>query len=71
LPAGNDPAALAAAAGSVWVADQASGTIARIDPARDRVAAWVGIAGFPAALAVSGNNLWVAERRSPESVRTG
>ena len=49
----------AAGAGSLWVANQYSGTVSRIDPRRDRVAASMAVGGTPTSLAAGQGRLWV------------
>ena len=58
---GRGPAALAAGAGSVWVANALSGTVTRIerDPDPDRTVP-IDVGGEPTALAFDGRSLWVA-----------
>ena len=55
------PAAVAVAGDSVWVGGTLSGTLARIDPATNRVSGSVAVGGVPSALALDTNgDLWVA-----------
>ena len=42
----------------MWVANQYSGTMSRIDPRRDRVTASVAVGGAPTSLAMSSGRLW-------------
>jgi ABC-type transport system substrate-binding protein len=44
--------------GSIWVADQYSGTVSRIDSRDDRVMATTVVGGQPDALAVLGRKVW-------------
>jgi YVTN family beta-propeller protein len=50
--------------GSVWVADQGSGTISRINPQTDQVTATVSLTGAPTELAITGGRIWTGIRRS-------
>jgi hypothetical protein len=59
---GSDPVSVAAAAGSVWVADRTDGTIERVDTAHNRVAATIRVSGKPTALSAGTNGVWVAAR---------
>ena len=58
---GREPRALAAAGGSVWVADAKDETVSRVEPSRDRVVT-MGVGSDPVALAYGDGALWVAER---------
>jgi DNA-binding SARP family transcriptional activator/streptogramin lyase len=57
---GQDPVAVAAAAGSIWVADRSDRTIWRVDPSRGRVVETLKLAARPAALAGDRSGVWVA-----------
>jgi len=57
---GREPRALAAGAGSVWIADAKDGTVSRLEPDRDRVTT-IPVGAEPAALAFGAGALWVAE----------
>jgi hypothetical protein len=57
---GNDPVAVAAAGGSIWVASRSDRMIERVDPASDRVVARIAVAGEPIALAPDTGGVWVA-----------
>src|SRR5215217_2198172 len=59
-PVGRDPAAIAAGAGSVWVANRLDGTVSRITRARHEVVP-IPVGGEPTGLAFSGGTLWVAD----------
>jgi YVTN family beta-propeller protein len=48
---------------SVWVADQAAGTISRIDPRTGQVTAVVGVTGAPTSLAIAGRSIWTGTRK--------
>jgi peptide/nickel transport system substrate-binding protein len=57
---GTNPAAIAAAAGSLWVADPNRGEILRVDPAAGTVVDRIPVSGAPGALTVGGGSIWVA-----------
>jgi streptogramin lyase len=57
---GQDPVAVAAAAGSLWVADRSGKTIWRVDPSRGRVVERIELGAQPEALAGDRNGIWVA-----------
>jgi hypothetical protein len=61
---GNDPVAVAAAAGALWVAARSDRMIERVDPTSDRVVARIALAGEPIALAPDTGGVWVATGRS-------
>jgi YVTN family beta-propeller protein len=56
---GNDPSAIAAGAGSVWVTNSADGTVTRIDPAT-LVARTIPVGHGPVAVAVNAAGAWIA-----------
>jgi hypothetical protein len=60
---GNDPVAVAAAGGSIWVAARSDHMIERVDPTSDRVVAHIAVAGEPIALAPDTGRVWVATGR--------
>jgi hypothetical protein len=65
IPVGFEPGPLAATQTAVWVAtppdpDLAGGSLARIDPAGDRVASTVALDGLATTLAADGDHAWVA-----------
>jgi YVTN family beta-propeller protein len=60
VPLGVDPAAIAPAAGSLWVADPNGGEILRVDPAAGTVVDRIPVSGAPGALAGGGGSIWVA-----------
>lgn len=66
---GRDPGAIAAGAGSVWVANLRDGTVSRIDPASRQVAT-IPVGGEPTGLAYGAGSVWVAdgERRTVTQV---
>jgi DNA-binding SARP family transcriptional activator/streptogramin lyase len=57
---GKNPVAVAAAAGSVWVANRSDRTISRVDPSRGRVVETIKLGARPAALAGDPAGVWVA-----------
>jgi YVTN family beta-propeller protein len=57
---GRDPGAIAAGAGSVWVANRLDGTVSRITRARLEVAP-IPVEGEPTGLAFGAGSLWVAD----------
>jgi len=62
IPVGSGPAALAVAGGSVWVANQHSATVSRIDPKRNADVQTTTVDGSPTALAAAGGTTWVSLR---------
>jgi ABC-type transport system substrate-binding protein/DNA-binding SARP family transcriptional activator len=56
---GHNPEAVAAGAGSVWVANRLDGTVTRID--RDRASTTIDVGGEPSGLAFGAGSLWVAD----------
>ncbi len=71
IPVGSGPSALEAAAGSVWVANQYSSSVSRIDPGRDQVATSVDVGGDPTSLALRLGRLWVGVSANGASHRGG
>jgi YVTN family beta-propeller protein len=59
---GNGPVALAAQAGSLWVANSLDATVSRVDPATLAVTSTVPVGSGPAALAAGSGSVWVASR---------
>jgi len=59
ITVGADPVAAAAAGGSVWVASRSDGTIARVDPAQNRVSETLQFGASPTALAADEDGVWV------------
>ena len=57
---GNEPSAIAAGAGSLWVANRADGTVTRIDPAT-LVTTTIPVGHSPAAIAVNRAGAWVVD----------
>jgi YVTN family beta-propeller protein len=56
---GDDPAAIAAGAGSIWVANRSDGTVTRIDP-ETLLATTIPVGHGPDAIAVNAAGAWVA-----------
>jgi peptide/nickel transport system substrate-binding protein len=54
------PAAMAADAGSIWLAVPDAGTVVRIDHATRQVTDTITVGGSPSALAVGGGSVWAA-----------
>ena len=64
LPVGNNPTAVTAADGTVWVTNTADDTVSRIDPVHGRERARItGVGHHPSAIAVGDGTAWVV---SPE-----
>jgi DNA-binding beta-propeller fold protein YncE len=57
---GADPVAVVAAGGWIWVAGGTDGTVARVDPARNRRMSTIGLGAQPTALAADRDGVWVA-----------
>jgi YVTN family beta-propeller protein len=60
IPVGNDPYAITAAAGALWVANREDGTVSRVDPGARSVTRTITVGRAPAALAPTGGAVWVA-----------
>jgi YVTN family beta-propeller protein len=60
IPLGRSPGALAAGAGSLWVADELEGMLVRVDPKQRRVLARTKVGRMPTAVAVGAGAVWVA-----------
>jgi YVTN family beta-propeller protein len=58
---GRRPTAVVVGRGGVWVANSASGTVTRLDPATGRPTATIGAGGDPNDLAVGFGSVWVAD----------
>ena len=58
---GQDPAGLAYGAGALWVANEGSRTVTRVDPSDDRVVSTVAVGVAPSAVAVTGDDVWVVD----------
>jgi YVTN family beta-propeller protein len=65
---GNNPTAITAGDGFVWVANQADGTVTRIDPTT-LLTATIPVGHGPAALSVGANGVWVANSGDNAVVR--
>jgi len=65
---GNEPSAVAAGAGSLWVANSADGTVTRIDPAT-LMATTIPVGHGPDAVAVNAAGVWVANAGDDALVR--
>jgi ABC-type transport system substrate-binding protein/DNA-binding SARP family transcriptional activator len=65
---GDDPSAVAAGAGSLWVTNSADGTVTRIDPAT-QVATPIPVGHGPDAVAVNAAGVWVANAGDNALVR--
>ena len=61
ITVGNGPEAVAIASGSVWVANGLDGTVSRIDPARNAIAATIPVGRGPSSLLAQGGAIWVAD----------
>ena len=62
IAVGDRPVAVAAAAGSTWVAslEGSEGTIYRVDPVRNRVVATITVGSIPTAMIADEDGVWVA-----------
>lgn len=65
---GNGPSAIAAGAGSVWVANETDGTVTRIDPTA-LVTTTIPVGHGPAAVSVGDGGVWVANSGDDAVVR--
>ena len=61
IPLSASPDAIAAGAGSIWVAMSDRGAVSRIDPATNTVQQTIPTPGGPSALTVGGGFVWVAD----------
>ena len=61
---GNGPAAIAAGAGAIWVANSRDGTVSRINPATRAVDARIEVGRLPSGIAVGAGAVWVANSLS-------
>ena len=59
IAVGSSPMSLVAGGGSIWVANHDDGTVSRIDPRTNRVAATIRVGGQPWGLAYGAGSLWV------------
>jgi YVTN family beta-propeller protein len=55
---GRGASGVAVGAGAVWVACSLDGTVARIDPRTNRVAATISVPGHPRDVAVGEGSVW-------------
>ena len=65
---GNDPSAIAAGAGSVWVTNSSDGTVTRVDPA-SLLPTTIPVGHGPAAVAVNPAGAWIANAGDNTVVR--
>jgi ABC-type transport system substrate-binding protein/DNA-binding SARP family transcriptional activator len=65
---GNDPSAIAAGAGSLWVTNSSDGTLTRIDPAT-LLTTTIPVGHDPSSVAVNGAGVWVADAADDRVVR--
>ena len=63
IKVGFGPYAIAYGAGSIWVSNESSGSVSRINPARNRVTKTIKTGGGPNGLVVAFGSLWVADYR--------
>ena len=66
---GLNPFALAAGEGGVWVVDDVSRMVFRVDPATNRVKARIGLGFDPGGIAAGGGSVWVTNPSGGEVVR--
>jgi YVTN family beta-propeller protein len=64
IPVGADPVDVLVAAGTVWVANAAQGTISRVDPATNTVTRTIQVGRNPVRLAAGFGSIWVANETS-------
>jgi YVTN family beta-propeller protein len=64
IPVGASPVDAVVAAGAVWVASAAQGTVSRIDPATNAVTVTTPVGRNPATLAAGFGSVWVANETS-------
>jgi streptogramin lyase len=69
IPTGDAPCGAAAGFGSVWVANDGSGTIARIDPGTNRVTRRIRIGRGACSTAAGAGAVWVVNYRTSSLVR--
>ena len=65
IAVGSRPSGVACGDGSVWVANSGDGTVSRIDPRTDRVAATIRVGQSPQELVVTAGAVWVSVAASP------
>jgi YVTN family beta-propeller protein len=61
---GDIPSGIASGAGSVWIALEASGSVARVDPQSDTVVQRIPVGSDPAGVAFGGDAVWVTNSDS-------
>jgi streptogramin lyase len=64
ITTGNNPCEATALAGSVWVANDGSGTLARVSPRKNRVTARIAVGRGACAVAAGAGAVWVANYRT-------
>src|SRR5439155_11022459 len=64
VPVGVRPDAIAAGAGSVWVANDEDRTVSRIDPSARSLVRTISVPQTPTGLAFGGGAVWVAHGRT-------
>jgi streptogramin lyase len=64
LVTGQNPCGVVAGFGSLWVANDGSGTLTRIDPKRNRIARRIRVAKGVCPVAIAGGAVWVASYRT-------
>ena len=61
IDVGNDPEGVAATEDAVWVTNQDTGTVSRVDPATNQVVATIRGVNAPYAVAATGDAVWVID----------
>ena len=70
IEVGGEPVDVATGFGSMWVIDNANGSVARISPRTNAVAATIELPkAHPGGLAVAGDGVWVIDDRDPYAWR--
>ena len=64
IKVGNAPAGVAFDGTSIWVTNQASDTVSKINPTTNAVTATIGVGDIPAGVAYDGTNIWVVNNGS-------
>lgn len=62
VPLDQQPAAVAAGVGSLWVTNPAAGTVSRLDPDSRSVDATIEVGGQPSGVVVAGGSVWVSDQ---------
>jgi YVTN family beta-propeller protein len=62
ISVGSRPTAVAAGAGSLWVTDEAAGTVVRVEPGSGRVSEAIAVGNGPSSVAFGEGAVWVANR---------